>query len=121
MAPSDLRIPVGPPGRASAVTVTHRVIAKLAGKTAHATYGVVAMQAGPVRRLQRLFRGSLDEGVEVDIEGGRANVGLHVIMEREVNLAQVTTNLQEQVKYQLGEVAGLPLGEVTVRVEDLKD
>jgi uncharacterized alkaline shock family protein YloU len=121
MASSDLRIPVGPPGHAGVVTVTHRVIAKLAGKTAHATYGVVAMQAGPARKLARIFRGSLDEGVEVDIEGGKANIGLHVIMERGVNLAQVTTNLQEQVKYQLAEVAGLPLGEVSVRVEDLKD
>ena len=121
MAAADLKIPVGPPGHAGVVTVTHRVIAKLAGKTAHGTYGVVAMQAGPARKLARIFRGSLDEGVEVDIEDGRANIGLHVIMERGVNLAQVTTNLQEQVKYQLAEVAGLPLGEVSVRVEDLKD
>ena len=121
MTPSDLRIPFGPPGCVGVMTVTHRVIVKLAGKTAHATYGVVAMQARPGRKLARIFRGSLDEGVEVDIEGGLANVGLHVIMERGVNLAQVTTNLQEQVKYQLGEVAGLPLGQVSVRVEDLKD
>jgi uncharacterized alkaline shock family protein YloU len=101
--------------------VTHRAIAKLAGKTAHATYGVVAMQATPTRRLARLFRGSIDEGVEVDVENGRVNVGLHVVMERGVNLAQVTANLQEMIRYQLGQVAGLPLGQISVRVEDLKD
>ena len=121
MAPADLRIPVGPPGHAGVVTVTHRVIAKLAGKTAHATYGVVAMQEPHIRKLGRFFRGSLSEGIELEVGEGSVDIGLHVIMERGVNLAQVTTNLQEQVKYQLAEVAGLPLGEVSVRVEDLKD
>ena len=42
-------------------------------------------------------------------------------MERGVNLAQVTANLQEQVRYQVGEVGGVPVGEISVRVEDLQD
>jgi uncharacterized alkaline shock family protein YloU len=42
-------------------------------------------------------------------------------MERGVNLAQVTANLQEQVRYQVAEVGGVPLGEISVRVEDLQD
>lgn len=121
MAATDLKIPLSAADKDSAVTVTQRVIAKLAGKTAHGTYGVVAMQERPIRRLTGMFRMSLDEGVEVDVQEGRANIGLHVVMERGVNLAQVTANLQEQVRYQLGQVAGLPLGEVSVRVEDLKD
>ncbi|MEZ5125813.1 MAG: Asp23/Gls24 family envelope stress response protein [Thermoleophilia bacterium] len=121
MSSVELRIPLGAPDAGGEVTVADRVIAKLAGKTAHATYGVVGMQDRPVRRLARMFRGSLDEGVEVAVEDGVVNVGLHVVMERGINLAQVTANLQEQVRYQLGRVAGLPLGEVSVRVEDLKD
>jgi uncharacterized alkaline shock family protein YloU len=42
-------------------------------------------------------------------------------MERGVNLSQVTANLVEQVRYQVGQVGGVPLGEVSVRVEDLQD
>jgi uncharacterized alkaline shock family protein YloU len=61
------------------------------------------------------------DGVEVAVQDGRANIALHVVMERGLNLAQVTANLQEQVRYQVGEVCGVPLGEVTVRVEDLQD
>ena len=34
---------------------------------------------------------------------------------------KVTANLQQQVRYQLADVAGLPLGEVRVRVEDIVD
>ncbi len=118
---SDLRIPLGPLEVASGVTVAHRAIARLAAKAAYATYGVVGMQTHPIRRLARFFQGSVVEGVEIDVEGGRANIGLHVVLERGVNLAQVTENLREQVQYQLGQVAGLPLGEISIRVEDLRD
>jgi uncharacterized alkaline shock family protein YloU len=43
------------------------------------------------------------------------------VMERGVNLSQVTANLREQVRYQLAEVGGVPLGDISVRVEDLQD
>jgi uncharacterized alkaline shock family protein YloU len=118
---SDLHIPFSSPDPAGGITVAHQVIAKLAGKAARATYGVVAMQERPIRKLARFFRGSLTEGVEVDISDGAANIGLHVVMERGVNLSQVTANLREQVRYQLAEVGGVPLGEISVRVEDLQD
>lgn len=121
MSSSDLKIPFATPGLSGGVTVTHQVIAKLAGRAARATYGVVAMQERPIRKLAHLFRGSVTEGVEIAIEDGKANIGLHVVMERGLNLAQVTANLQEQVRYQVGEVGGVPLGEVSVRVEDLQD
>ena len=121
MSSPDLHIPFASPGLDGGITVAHQVIAKLAGKAARATYGVVAMQEPPVRKLARFFRGSLTEGVEVAIDDGVANIGLHVIMERGVNLAQVTANLQEQVRYQVGEIGGVPLGQINVRVEDLQD
>jgi len=120
MSTADLKIPFRSPDLDGGITVAHQVIAKLAGKAARATY-VVAMQQTPMRKLAHLFRGSFTDGVEVAIEDGRANIGLHVVMERGVNLAQVTANLQEQVRYQVGEVGGVPLGEISVRVEDLQD
>ena len=49
------------------------------------------------------------------------DIGLHVVMERGVNIAQVTANLQEQVRYQVERVGGVPVGEISVRVEDLQD
>jgi uncharacterized alkaline shock family protein YloU len=121
MASADLKIPFVSPDFAGGVTIAHQVIAKIAGKAARATYGVVAMQEKPMRRLSHFLRSSFLDGVEVAIEDGKANIALHVIMERGLNLAQVTANLQEQVRYQVGQVGGVPLGEVSVRVEDLQD
>jgi len=121
VASSDLKIPFAASGLDGGITVSHQVIAKLAGRAARATYGVVAMQDSSLRKLARFFRGSIAEGVEIDVHDDKAHIGLHVVMERGVNLAQVTANLQEQVRYQVGEVGGLPVGEISVRVEDLQD
>src|SRR5665647_1909127 len=71
---ADLHIPFSSPGLDGGITVAHQVIAKLAGKAARATYGVVAMQESPIRKLARFFRGALTEGVEVDIKDGAANI-----------------------------------------------
>lgn len=121
MSSADLRIPLGPSHLASAVLIAPRVIAKLAAHAARATYGVVEMETRPMRKFTKVFKGAGEPGVELDLDDGRVNVDLRVVMERGLNLAQVTANLQEQVRYQLGQVAGLPLGAVTVRVEDLTD
>jgi uncharacterized alkaline shock family protein YloU len=121
MAQADLRIPFGGQDLDGGVTVAHQVIAKLAGKAARATYGVVAMQEPPIKKLARFFRGSLSEGIELEVGQGSVDIGLHVIMERGVNIAQVTANLQEQVRYQVERVGGVPVGEINVRVEDLQD
>jgi uncharacterized alkaline shock family protein YloU len=121
MASSDLSLPFTTPAPAGTITVAHQVITKLAGRAARATYGVVGMQESSVRKLARFFRGPLSEGVEVAVDEGRANIGLHVVMERGLNLSQVTANLREQVRYEVEQVGGLPVGEISVRVEDLKD
>ena len=120
MPSPDLRIPLSTPAVAAAVTVSLQVIAKLAGRAAAGTYGVVGMQTSSMRKLTSVFRGSVAEGVEVHVAEGKADIALHVVMERGVNLAQVTANLQEQVRYQLQEVGGIPVGEISVRVEDLQ-
>lgn len=121
MASDDLTLPIegaGPPGE---LVVAPVVIAKLAGAAARATYGVVRMESSPIRRLARFIKGSLTEGVEVAVAGDAVRIVLHVAMERGVNLAQVTANIQEQVRYQVEGVAGLPVGDIGVRVEDLED
>jgi uncharacterized alkaline shock family protein YloU len=124
MSQADLRLPFQGPDLIGGVTVARQVVAKLAGKAARTTYGVVAMQESPVKKIAHFFRGSLNEvseGVELEVGDGRVDIGLHVVMERGVNIAQVTANLQEQVRYQVERVGGVPVGEINVRVEDLQD
>jgi len=121
MASGDLTLPIETPGPPGEVVIAPVVVAKLAGSAARSTYGVVRMESSPMRRLARFLKGSLTEGVEVEVEGEAVSIELHVAMERGVNLAQVTANLQEQVRYQVEGLAGVPVAEITVRVEGLED
>lgn len=121
MAQTDVRIPFGDDDLQGGVTISQHVIAKLAGRAAAATYGVVAMQDRPAKKLTRFFGGEATQGVELSQHEGKVDIGLHVVMERGVNIAQVTANLQEQVRYQVAEIGGVPVGEINVRVEDLQD
>lgn len=117
----DLRLPFSRPDLSGGVTVAREVIAKLAGQAARTTYGVVGMQDSTVRKIARFFRESVSEGVELAVGEASVDIGLHVVMERGVNIAQVTANLREQVRYQVERVGGVPVGEINVRVEDLQD
>jgi uncharacterized alkaline shock family protein YloU len=103
------------------VVVADVVAAKLAGQAARTTYGVVGMHRSPMRKITQLLHGALTDGVQVESEGEAARITLHVVMERGVNLAQVTANLKEQVRYQVEHLGGIPVSEVVVSVEDLQE
>jgi uncharacterized alkaline shock family protein YloU len=103
------------------VAVSDTVVAKLAGKAARTTYGVVGMRRSSFHALTHVLRSALTEGVEIDVEGEAARITLHVVMERGVNLAQVTANLKEQVRYQVENLGGVPVSEIVVHVEDLHE
>jgi len=85
------------------------------------TYGVVDLRSAPLRRVGDLFRGPLTEGVEIDGTSDGVRIRLHVIMERGVNVAQVTAILQEQVRYRIEHSTGVSVAEVDVNVEDLRE
>jgi uncharacterized alkaline shock family protein YloU len=102
------------------VTVADGVIAKLAGRTALATYGVVDLRRSRLTPLARLFRDERTSGVEVDAHESHADISLHVVIERGLNLAEVTRTLEEQVRFEVERIAGVRVGEVHVRVDDVR-
>ena len=57
MSQADLRLPFQGADFSGGITVARQVIAKLAGKAARTTYGVVAMQESSVKKIARFFRG----------------------------------------------------------------
>jgi len=109
------------PPDSGGIIIADLVVGKLAGRAARTTYGVVAMHSSPVRKVAGFFRNPLTEGVDVDMREGAAHIVLHVVMERGVNLAQVTATLQEQVRYEVEHRSGVPVADVGVRVEDLRE
>ena len=84
------------------------------------TYGVVDLRRSRLSPLTRLFRDELTTGVDVDAHESHADINLHVVIERGLNLAEVTRTLEDQVRFEVERVAGVRVGEVHIRVEDVR-
>ena len=124
MAQSDLKAQLPTDDLAGEVVVADTVIAKLAARAALRTYGVVDLRGSivgfVVGTLTRLLGDSYTGGVEVDAHEEHADIVLHVIIERGLNLAEVKRTLEEQVRFEVERVAGVRVGEVRIRVEDVR-
>ena len=105
------------------LVIAEDVIAELAGYAALESYGVVGMAAPsvrdgfvkllPMRRLQRGIALHFDEtGVAID---------LHVLIQKGTNLAAVSQNLSDSVRYTLEHYAQIKVADVLVHVEGIMD
>jgi uncharacterized alkaline shock family protein YloU len=97
------------------------VIAELAGYTALESYGVVGMAAPtvsdgiakllPAQRLQR--------GIIVDVGDEGISIDLFVVIENGTNLAVVSQNLADGVRYALENYVQLKVADVRVHVQGI--
>jgi uncharacterized alkaline shock family protein YloU len=104
------------------VNIANDVLADLAGYAALESYGIVGMAAPTLRDgvaqvlpTQKLRRGvkvtTTDEGIVVD---------LYVVIEFGTNLAEVSHNLANRVRYVLTNTADVQVADVDVHVLDVK-
>ncbi len=102
--------------------VSNDCIADLAGYAALECYGVVGMtvadnQGGvasvlPINGLRR--------GIGISTEDGKIIVDLHVVVEQGVNMASVSKNLADTVKFVIASIAELSNVEVRVHIEGMR-
>jgi uncharacterized alkaline shock family protein YloU len=101
------------------VAITDDAIAQIVGLTAAECYGVVGMSApGRIGRL--LMRARATQGIEVSGNGGGLSIGLHVVVEHGLNLAEVASTVRNRVAYEVERMTGLPITAVEVHIEDVK-
>ena len=104
------------------LSVSNGCIADLAGYAALECYGVVGMaEVDAASGVPSLLPGPrLRRGVDVGANEDGLTVDLHVIVDRDVNLASVAQNLTSSVKYLLKEIAQLSDVDVRVHVEGIR-
>jgi len=103
------------------LVIAENVIAELAGYAALESYGVVGMAAPsvqdgfvkllPMRRLQR--------GIVLNFEESGVAVELHVLIKSGTNLAAVSQNLAQSVRYTLEHNAQIKVADVLIHVEGI--
>ena len=93
---------------------------------AHASlgcYGIAGMAARGLRDgfAELLRRENVDRGVEVvEIEGG-LGIDVFVIVQYGIRISEVAHNLQETVKFEVERSVGVPIVEVNVNVQGVRE
>jgi len=113
----DLSLPNTPLGR---VSISVEAVAQIVGNTAAECYGVVGMGARGGRVGQLLTRGRATQGVEVRETPEGLAVGLNVVVEYGLNLAEIAATVRSRVAYEVERLTGLPVAAVDVRIGDAR-
>ena len=120
MGQTDLTAAVPGDDIGGETTIADGVIAKIARYTALHTYGIVDMKRTGMDVLRRVVRSSARDGVEVELHDESIDIGLHVVIENGLNLKVIAATLEEQVRFAVERITGVTVGQVRVRVEDVR-
>ncbi|MCX8007574.1 MAG: Asp23/Gls24 family envelope stress response protein [Coriobacteriia bacterium] len=105
------------------VTIANDVLAEIAGFVALECYGVVGMASPTLRDgvAQLLSRDKLRKGVVIsNVDDRSVRVDLYIVAEHGTNLAEVSRNLQDRVRYALTHDADVQVSDVCVHVQGIK-
>ena len=99
-------------------TIAPEVLVTIARLTALNTPGVSRMSAYPTK-VNRLIRRGEGEGVRVEVKDGQVTTDLHVVLMSDVNMRDVSRNIQNSVARAISEMVGMDVGRVNVHIEDI--
>lgn len=105
------------------ITIANDVLADIAGFVALECYGVVGMASPSMRDgvAQLLSRDKLRKGVVIgNDDDAHVRVDLFIVVEHGTNLAEVSRNLVDRVKYALTHDADVQVNAVNVHVQGIK-
>ena len=97
------------------ITISRDVVAEIVGETAERCYGVVGLAPGS--RIDKLLR---RDGVTVGGDAQGVQIGLNVVVEYGLNLAEVASTVRSQVAYEVERLTGLPVASVEVVVQNVR-
>ncbi len=101
------------------ITISGDAIAQIVSHTAAECYGVVGMAPrGPVDRLRVLDRSK--QGIEIGGSQEGLTIGLHVVVEYGLNLAEVASTVRSRVAYEVERLTGLDVSSVEVHISDVR-
>lgn len=99
-------------------TIAPDVLLTIAGLTALNVDGVSRLADTP-SKVNRFLKKSHTVGVEIDINNDCVYASLYVILENDVNMREVSRNIQNQVARAISEMVGMRVGRVNVHIEDI--
>jgi uncharacterized alkaline shock family protein YloU len=105
------------------IEVFPSAVAAIAGHAALGCYGIVGMSARGLRDgfAEMLRRESVDRGVEVTEVAGGLVIDVYVMIQYGVRITEVAHNLQEAVKFAVERSVNVPVLEINVNVQGVRE
>lgn len=104
-----------PPGK---TTVSPDVLISIARLSALGVPGVSRM--APVSGgVNRLFRKGANEGVRIEVEEDVVYADIYLVLKEDVNIREVSRNVQQQVTRAMQEMVGMDVGHIDIHIEDI--
>ena len=104
--------------RQGKTTVAPDVLITIARLSALSVPGVnrMAQVSGGVNRL---FKRGAHEGIRLQVTDNTVFANLYLILKKDVNIREVSRNVQRQVARALQEMVGMDIGEIKIHIEDI--
>ncbi|HXF86261.1 MAG TPA: Asp23/Gls24 family envelope stress response protein [Anaerolineales bacterium] len=99
-------------------TVSPDVLVTIARLSALSVPGVSRM-AKVTGGVNRLFKRGIHDGVRIEVEDNLVNADLYLILKQDVNIREVSRNVQQQVARALHEMIGMDVGSINIHIEDI--
>lgn len=104
-----------PPGK---TTVSPDVLISIARLSALGVAGVSHM-APITGGVNRLFRKVANEGVRIEVEEDTVFAEMYLVLNEDVNIREVSRNVQQHVARAIQEMVGMDVGHVNIHIEDI--
>ena len=99
-------------------TVAPDVLVTIARLSALSVPGVSRM-ANVSGGVNRIFKRGIHDGVRIEVEDNVIVANLYLILKPDVNIREVSRDVQNQVARALQEMVGMEIGEIEIHIEDI--
>src|SRR5512141_704984 len=69
--------------------------------------------------VNRLFKRGIGDGVRIEVKDNVVRADLYLILKQNVNIREVSRNVQHQVARALQEMVGMDVGGIEIHIEDI--
>ncbi len=99
-------------------TVSPEVLTTIARLSALGVPGVSRLAPVP-GGVNRFFKRGAGDGVRIETEENTVFVDMHLILQENVNIREVSRNVQQNVARAIQEMVGMEIGHVNIHIEDI--
>jgi uncharacterized alkaline shock family protein YloU len=99
-------------------TVSPDVLITITRLSALSVSGVSGLAQVP-GGVNRLFKRGIGDGVRIEVKDNVVRADLYLILKPDVNIREVSRNVQNQVARALQEMVGMDIGGIEIHIEDI--